>query len=398
MNKAHKIKLYPTKEQESFFRRSCGVSRFAYNWALSKWKEDYKNGIKNSGYDLSKKLNAIKRIEFPWMMEVGKCAPQRGIMAVEHAYKKMWKEKSGFPKFKKRGLKDSFVAVENKISFKLKDHKLWIPRLGWVKCAENLRFEGKVNKVTVNRRANMWFATINIETPDQIPAKCESQATVGIDLGIKTMMVLSDGTTFENPKALKRNMRRLKMRQRRMARKQKRSSNRYKAQMRVARKHYEISCIRNTAINQATTFILKKYDKIVIEGLDVGSMYKHKGIAKQLADVSFAEIKRQLKYKSEWMGKTLILADQYFPSSKTCSSCGAIKDKLKLSERTYNCSSCGLKIDRDLNAAKNLAVYSPTLKCKESHASGAITEASLARNTVAVNEEVFLNKDLNLQT
>ena len=160
--------------------------------------------------------------------------------------------------------------------------------------------------------------------------------------------------------------------------------------MDVAKKHYKINCIRSNAINQATTAILKKYDKIIIEGLDVASMHKHRGIAKQLADVSFGEIKRQLKYKSEWMGKELVLADQYFSSSKTCSGCGAIKKKLKISERTYKCDNCGLKIDRDLNAARNLAAYRPTEKYSESHASGAITEALLAGNTVAVNEEVGL--------
>ena len=151
-------------------------------------------------------------------------------------------------------------------------------------------------------------------------------------------------------------------------------------------------------INQTTTAILKKYDKVVIEGLDVASMYKHKGLSKQLADVSFGEIKRQLLYKGDWMGKEVVLANRYFPSSKTCSCCGAVKDKLKLSERTYNCETCGLKIDRDLNAARNLAAYRPTPKYGESHASGAITEASEMRNTVAVNEEVLLNNNLNLHT
>ncbi len=390
MFKAHKIKLYPTKNQETFFRKSAGVARFAHNWALERWQGDYKNGIKQSGYDLRKKLNAIKRSEFPWMYEVGKCAADYGVLNVEVAYKKMWKEKAGYPKFKKKGGKDSFVSNQAD-TFKQKDSKIWISRLGWVKCAENLRFEGKVNSVTISRKATTWFAAINIETPESIPtlkpAVGENQAIVGIDLGIKTMMTLSDGTTFENPKALKRSMRRLKILSRRHSKKQKDGSNRRRALMILAKEHYKVSCIRSTAIHQMTASIFNKYDKIVIEDLDAVSMYKHKGLSKQLADVSFGEIKRQLKYKAEWRGKEFILADKYFPSSKTCSSCGAIKEKLKLSERTYKCETCGLSMDRDLNAARNLAVYSPTAKYAESHASGAVTEALLAGNTVAMNEE-----------
>lgn len=394
MNKAHKIKLYPTKSQEEFFRKSCGVARFAYNWALVKWQENYENGIKNNAYKLIKHLNSIKKTEFPWMREVGKCAPQHAIHNLESAHKKMFKYGTGKPKFKKKGVKDSFVSVENKEQFKQKDHKIWIPRLGWVKCAENLRFEGKVNNVVISRKATTWFAAIQIETPESIPTLKptvgDNQAIVGIDLGIKTMMTLSDGTTFENPKALKQSMRRLKMLNRRHSKTQKESNNRKRSQMRLARKHHKISCTLSTVIHQATASILKNHDKIIIENLDVLGMMKDKRVSKHLPDSGFGEIKRQLLYKAEWMGKELILADKYYPSSKTCSGCGAIKEKLKLSERIYNCDNCGLSLDRDLNAAKNLAAYRPTPKYGESHAFGAITEASEMRNTVAVNEEIGL--------
>ena len=222
MNKGHKIKLYPTKDQEEFFRKSCGVARFAFNWALNKWQEDYKTGIKQTAYSLMKHLTSIKRTEFPWMQETGKCAPQYAIHNVEYAYKKMWKQGAGYPKFKKKIVNGSFVGIEAN-QFKQKDNKIWVPRLGWVKCAENLRFEGRVNNVVISRTATTWFASISIETPESIPTLKpfvgENQATVGIDLGIKTMMTLSDGTVFENPLALKKNQRRLKMRQRGLSKK-----------------------------------------------------------------------------------------------------------------------------------------------------------------------------------
>lgn len=390
--KSHKIKLYPTKPQEEFFRKSCGVARFAHNWALERWQSDYKNGIKQSGYDLRKHLNSIKRKEFPWMMEVSKCAADYGVLTVEKAYKMFWKGASKYPVFKKKGRRDGFVTAENKQQFKQKDHKIWIAKLGWVKCAENLRFEGKVNSVTIKRTADLWFASIRMETSEDIPAVRESQTTVGIDLGIKTMMTLSDGDTIESSRALKRNMRRLRMSDRRVSKKELGGSNRRKTQARRSRFYYRINCIRVTTLHQATTSILKKYDRVIVEDLDVAQLYKNKGLSKHLNDVSFGEIRRQLEYKSKWMGKEVIIADRYYPSSKTCSGCGAIKEKLKLSERTYNCGTCGLKIDRDLNAARNLAAYRPTPKYGESHASGAITEAlPKAGNTVAVNEEVELN-------
>jgi len=390
MNKAHQIKLYPSKSQEKLFRQSCGVARFAYNWALNKWQEDYRNGIKQSAYSLIKHLNSIKKIEFPWMQETSKTCSQYAIHNVEAAYKKMWKEKAAYPKFKKKSQKDSFVSVENSLSFKQYNFKLWLPRIGWVKCCENLRFEGKVNNVVVKRVADMWFAVINIEVPDSIPAlkqpAGDNQAIVGIDFGIKSMMVLSDGTVYENPKALRKNMKALKRLQRGLSRKVKGSNNRKKQQMKVARKHYRISSIRKNAIHQATTEIVKKYDKIVIETLKPLNMAKNHKLAQAVNDVSFGEIARQLTYKCLWKGKELVKADQWFASSKICNECGNKKDKLSLSERTYKCENCGLEIDRDLNAAKNLANYSPTSKCEGSKACG--DGSSCESNSPSMKQEL----------
>ncbi len=392
MTKAHQIKLYPTKAQEILFRKSCGVARFSFNWALNKWQEDYKNGIKQSAYSLIKHLNSIKRTEYPWMQETGKCCSQYAIHHVEASYKKMWKEKSGYPKFKKKGVRDSFVAVENKESFGQKDNKIRIPRIGWIKCYENLRFEGKVNNVTVKRIANMWFAVINIEVPNSAPTLKpivgNNQAIVGVDFGIKSMMVLSDGTIYENPKALKTNLKSLKRLQRGLSRKQKSSMNRKKQQMKVAKKHYRIANIRKNAIHQATTQIVKKYVKIVIETLKPKNMSKNHNLAKSVNDVSFGEIARQLAYKCLWSGKKLVKADQWFASSKICSCCGNKKEVLKLSERTYKCEICGLEIDRDLNAAINLANYSPTSKLEGSKACGEVNSISEMKCRTSKKQEI----------
>lgn len=374
MIKAHKIKLYPTRYQEILLRKSCGVARYSYNWGLAKWKELHEAGERPTAYNLIKLQNSIKRIEMPFFMEVSKTAPQYAIHNLQKAFIGMWKQKRGYPKFKKKGVRDSFVAVENKEQFNQAGNKLRLPRIGYVKCSERLRFEGKVNNVVVSRVANMWFATINIETPDPIPAlkqiTGDNQAIVGVDLGVKSMMVLSDGAVFENPRSLRSNIKSLQRLHRQVSRKLKGGKNRVKAKNRLAKKHYRVSCIRSKAIHQVTKHIAKTYDKVVVEDLNASGMAKNRRLARAVADVSFGEIVRQLTYKCAWNGVELIKADRWFPSSKTCSNCGHKKNKLKLSERIYNCENCGISIDRDLNAAKNLASYSPTSKSEGSHAFG----------------------------
>lgn len=391
--KAHSIKIYPTKRQERLLIKSFGVARFSYNWALNKWREDHKNGVKQSAYSLIKHLNSIKRAEFPWMQETSKTCSQYAIHNVEAAFKKMWKEKSGFPRFKKKGAKDSFVAVENKNAFKQKDKKIWLPRIGWVKCAEDLRFEGKVNNVTVKRIADMYFAVVNIEViPNEAPVVSENQATVGVDLGIKSMLVLSDGTVFDNPKALRSNLKGLARLQRGLSRKVKGSNNRKKQQIKVARKHYRISCIRKDAIHKATSYIVKNYDRIVIEDLNVRGLMKNRKLSLAISDVSFGEIRRQLSYKSLWQEKELVIANRYFASSKTCSGCGHKKDTLKLSERMYKCNNCGLEIDRDLNAAKNLAKYSSTVESTGSEVCGGSSSSLDTKKRLPVKQKLNLSE------
>lgn len=374
MTKTHKIKLYPTKTQEILFRKSCGVARFSYNWALGRWDEKRAASEKITRNSLRKELTDIKRSQFPWMMEVSKTCPQYAIANLESAFRSFFDKRGRYPKFKKRGLNDSFVAVENRQSFSQKNGTIHIPKVGKVKCAEDLRFKGKINNVVVSRTANLWFASINIEVPESTLTlkqnRGDNQAIVGVDFGIKIMMVLSDGTEFKNPKALRNSLKRLKRLNRSLSRKKKGSKNRRKQQMKLARQHYKVSCLRSNAIHQATSVIVKKYDKIVIEDLNVSGMVKNRKLAQAVSDVSFYEIRRQLAYKCLWEGKELVVADRFFASSKTCSGCGHKKEKLSLSERIYKCDNCGLEIDRDLNAAKNLANYSPTSKCEGSNACG----------------------------
>ena len=360
MNKSHAIKLYPTYKQETLLRKSCGVARFAYNWALAEWEKRYKEGDSTSAYTLIKELTAIKRKEFPWMMEVTKSSPQYAIHNPEKAYKGFFAKKAKHPKFKKKGVKDSFVAVENKENFKQKDKKIWLPRIGWVKCAEDLRFDGKVNNVVVKRVADKWFAVVSMETiPKETLVTSENQAVIGVDLGIKSMAVVSDGRVFQNPKALKNRLESLKRLNRQLSRKQAGSNNRRKAKMRLARLYYRISCIRSNAIHQATTAIVKSAGTVVIEDLAVSNMIKNAKLSQALSDVSLSEFRRQIEYKAKWSGVEVVVSDRFFPSTKKCSCCGHVNKKIPLQVRVFECIICGHTQDRDLNAAINLKQNTP---------------------------------------
>jgi putative transposase len=388
MHKAHVIKLKPTKRQEQFFIDSCGVARFTYNWALTKRRDDFEKGITWTFNEMSRHLNQIKKSSFPWMLKVGKCAPQEAIQNLKGAYERMWKGLSGRPRFKKKGVKDSFVAINDAISFKQKDFKIWIPRLGWVKCCENLRFSGRTLRVIIKRRADTWSAYVitRVETPTLKPMG-ENQAIVGVDFGIKSLAVLSDGKVFENPRALKSNLKSLKRLQRSLSRKQKGSSNRKKAQTRLARKYLRISNIRKNTLHGVSAYIINNYDKIVIEDLSVKWMLKNKNIAQTASDAGFGELRRQLAYKALWQEKELVVADRYFASSKTCSSCGKKKETLKLSERVFKCE-CGLSIDRDLNAARNLANYCSTSKSEGREACGEGSSVLERELSLSVKQEI----------
>jgi putative transposase len=228
-----------------------------------------------------------------------------------------------------------------------------IPNLGWVRLRESLRFVGKINGATISRVADYWFISVSVET-DQRPSPCKSQASVGVDLGIKNLATLSDGKVIPNNQPLKQQLYQLKRYQRRLTKKQKGSLNWQKAKKRVARLHYKIACNRNDALHKLTTMLTNNYGNISIEDLEISKMIKNKRLSRHILDGGWHEFRRQLQYKSVLRGNKVFVADRWYASSKKCSSCGNYKEDLPLSERVYNCMECQLEIDRDLNAAKCL--------------------------------------------
>jgi putative transposase len=299
--------------------------------------------------DLHKKFVKEEKTIKSWLYEVSKCSPQQGLRNLDEAYKRIFKVKgSKYPKFKKKGQLDRFY-LEGAI--KIDSNKIKVPKFGWLRCSEILP-ECEVKNVVISKTANQWFIAFKIPFEPQITNKMND--IVGVDLGIKTLAVLSDGKVFEAVKPYKRNKRKLKILQRRLSKKQKGSQNRKKAVLKVAKLHYRIANIRKDTLHKLTTYLSKNHTEICIEDLNVNGMSKNHKLASAILDGGFSEFRRQLEYKCQWYGSTVTVVDRFYPSSKTCSGCGNVKKELKLSERTYVCENCGLLIDRDLNAAINL--------------------------------------------
>lgn len=370
MLRAHKIALDPNNAQATHLARACGVARFAYNWALAEWTRQYEawkadNSLpKPNQMALRRQLNAIKRSEFPWMLEVTKCAPQLAIMQLEKAFRNFFAKRAKYPKFRKKGIHDRFSISNDQ--FQIEERSIRIPNLGWVRMREELRFRGKIVSATISRVADRWFASICVEITDtdhaaslnlrSIP-QSESQGAVGVDLGVSALATLSTGEVISGSKALACLLPRLRRLSRSVARKQKGSANRRKARLKLARLHARIANIRADALHKLTTDLTRCFELIGIEDLNVKGMLSNRHLSRWVSDMSFFEFRRQLDYKARDTGSLVVMADRWFASSKTCSYCGWKLEELPLSVRSWICPNCGAEHERDVNAAKNLKEY-----------------------------------------
>jgi putative transposase len=350
---AHKIALHPTTEQAAYFARACGTARFAWNWALSEWQRQYKEGGKPSEAALRKQLNAAKREHFPWMLEVTKVAPQQAIKNLGAAFKRFFEGKAKYPRFKKKGIHDSFRAENGPGTFAFDEKRIKLPVVGWVKMREILRLEGKILSATVSRVADRWFVSVTVEVAHQVPVR-ENQAVGGVDLGVKALATMSDGGAVEGPKALRSNLKKLRRLSRSLSRKVKGSANRRKAKAKIARLHTRISNIRKDGLHKLTTELVNRFAVIGIEDLNVKGMMANGKLSRAVADMGFHEFRRQLGYKAAMAGTRIVVADRWSPSSKTCSDSGHVVPTLPLSVRDWVCPACGSVHDRDRNAAINL--------------------------------------------
>lgn len=393
---AHRIALDPNDAQATYLAKSCGVARFAYNWALAEWQrqyEEYKNDSsrqKPTEGALRRLLNAIKREQFPWMLEVTKNAPQMAIIQLGKAFKNFFSGRAKYPQFRKKGMHDRFTLTNDQ--FEVKEDRIRIPNLGWVRMREPLRFIGKVLSAAISRIADRWFVSITIETAD-FPKRFPTPdaKTVGVDLGISAMATLSTEEKIAGPKPYKALLSRLRQLSKAVSRKIKGSRNRAKAKIKLARLHARISNIRMDAIHKLTTKLVNNFNTICIEDLNVCGMVKNRRLARSIADMGFREIRRQLEYKAKRNGVTLIVADRFFASSKTCSNCGFVLAELPISMRMWDCPKCGKIHDRDVNAATNLAAYAASFAVNACGGSSSGHMDVPYDETAPVKQEVNIN-------
>jgi putative transposase len=338
------------------------MARFVYNWALDYWIKEHERGEKRTGWmKLNTKLTELKRTEYTWMYEYSNWVRTYALKQCDQAYQNFFRrvkqgEKPGFPKFKsKRFSKSSYTENGNVI--KITETELWLPKVGWVRLKEHGYIPVVPDKIcyaTVSEMNGKWYASVTVN--ETISDQPEPKSVIGVDLGIKTLAVTSEGVYYENPKELYKAEKRLKRLDRWLSRKIKGGENYDKAKLERAKAYQKVSRIRKHTINEITTELAKTKSVIVVEDLNVSGMMKNHHLARAISDVSFSEFRRQLEYKCGWYGSELVVIDRWYPSSKLCSGCGAINNDLKLSDRVYKCD-CGLEMDRDLNAAINIRNY-----------------------------------------
>ena len=377
MFEAVKVALDPTPSQERRLLSHAGAARFAYNVGLAHVKEGIEAGNRPEWsffslvywWNANKDALAVNADGEPWWQENSKEAYSRALESLAKALSNWSKSrkgdrkgrKVGFPKFKAKGsATPKFTYGTGSFGLIKDDPKaLKLPRIGRVHCMENVAKrvgEAKVKRMTISQRAGRWYASLTVEREDKPVKRAPKGGAVGVDLGVKTLATLSDGTVIKNPRYLRKSERKLKKAQQALSGKTKGSNRRAKAKAKVARIHAHVANRRSDAMHKLTTRLTRKYSDISIEDLHVAGMVKNHHLAKSIMDAAFGEFRRQLEYKTARSGARLHVVDRWYRSSKTCSGCGSVKAKLSLSERTYRCDSCGLVLDRDLNAAINICV------------------------------------------
>jgi putative transposase len=379
VKRAYKTELNPNKSQLKMLSQHAGAARFAFNWGLAKKIAAYELiGRSPTAIDLHRELNSLKKTDFPWPYEVSKCAPQEALRDLDRAFVNFFRRcalknegkhngKVGYPRFKsKRQGLGSFRLTG---SIHAEPSRIKLPRLPWIRLKEKgylpcERNEMHILSATVSERAGRWFVSLQVE--EELPdPEVASGPPVGIDLGLRTLAVVCSGegehAYFDNPKALFKAQRKIGRLQKKLSRQQKGSGRREETRRRIAAEHYRVSCVRQDALNKATSQIVAKTKPpsqrpalIGIEDLNVSGMMKNHRLARSVADASWREFRRQMEYKCSWYGIELVTVPRFEPTSKTCSRCGHKRENLSLSERTFRCPSCGYTADRDENAASNI--------------------------------------------
>jgi putative transposase len=381
--KAHRIRLNPTPEQETAFLRAAGVARFAWNWAWIEYRRLKSVGRSADWNAIKKAFRSRVDAEFPFVRAVTKCAPEEAIADLRRAVNTYYKAKPKnpklrFPGLRKRSKRIGGFGVTND-RFRVDGHTVWLPKIGAINMAEPLRFAGRIVSGRITERAGNWFLTVVVEV--EAEKRAPSRASVGIDFGLSRFATLSDGKVVETQARLRKSEAKLKRLQRALCRKQKGSKNRNKWKQRVTRFHERITNQRADFLHQFTAATTDRFGVICVEDLNLKGLCRTP-LAKSFHDAGIGEAVRQLEYKQKWRGGLLVKVDRFFPSSKRCHVCLTIYPGLTLADRHWRCPDCGTFHDREENAAKNIELEGLTLLAGSGYVGE--TPVELLASTVAV--------------
>jgi putative transposase len=376
---AYRFALDPTPRQRRALASHCGAARYAYNWGLELVQRRLER--KRAGedievpwtlQDLRREWNQAKYQVAPWWNENSKEAYSSGLDGLARALSN-WADSNagrrkgrriGFPRIKRKGRsRDACRFTTGPLRVEADRKHITLPRIGALKSHESTRKlarrleqgTARIVAATIARTADRWFVSFTVEVQRAIPASNGNSTVVGVDAGVRHLAVLSTGTTITNPRALERSTSKLRRLNRQLARRRLGSNRRTLTRRRLARVHARAANLRRDALHKLTTDLATQHGTIVVEQLNLAGLVRNRRLARALSDAGLAQLRRQFTYKTTWYGSQLVVADRFHPSSKTCSACGWVKAKLTLAERTFTCESCGLRLDRDLNAARNLA-------------------------------------------
>lgn len=369
VHKGLKFRIYPNKEQQVFFAKIFGCCRFIYNRYLAKAKEDYAaNGKSNSVYDNQKDLTSLKKnSQFSFLKEADSQALNQSLAALGASYSRFFNKQNGYPKFKKKNNNQSYTTfVTSGSQLVIQGNRINIPKVGWVRINQHRPIEGKVTSGTVSKTCSgKYFISLHCKDCS-VEEFQKTDSEIGIDLGLDSLIISDQGQKIKNPRHIKNSLNKLKREQQRLSKKKIGSHNWHKQRIKVARCYEKVANQRKDFTHKLTHQLVKNHDFIAVEDLNVKSMlestelkgmtkYQLSSIHRNIADVSWSELLRQLEYKSDWYGKKFVQVDQFFPSSQLCSCCSYKNPFVKdLKVRKWTCPNCGTTHDRDQNAAINI--------------------------------------------